>query len=63
MVDGISLEELLEKCTGNMTQRQLAEKFGKCTEKQFPNGIELRSRRPALHLGGAGLYWGDITGI
>ncbi|HEN3308887.1 TPA: valine--tRNA ligase [Yersinia enterocolitica] len=40
MVDGISLEELLEKRTGNMMQPQLAEKIRKRTEKQFPNGIE-----------------------
>ncbi len=57
MVDGISLEELLEKRTGNMMQPQLAEKIRKRTEKQFPNGIEpLRHRRPALHPGGAGLH-------
>lgn len=40
MVDGISLEDLLEKRTGNMMQPQLAEKISKLTEKQFPNGIE-----------------------
>ncbi|MCT6557337.1 miniconductance mechanosensitive channel MscM, partial [Staphylococcus aureus] len=40
MVDGISLEDLLEKRTGNMMQPQLAEKIRKRTEKQFPNGIE-----------------------
>ncbi|MDU8417957.1 class I tRNA ligase family protein, partial [Pseudomonas syringae] len=40
MIDGISLEDLLEKRTGNMMQPQLAEKIRKRTEKQFPNGIE-----------------------
>ena len=40
MIDGISLSDLLEKRTGNMMQPQLAEKIGKRTEKQFPDGIE-----------------------
>ncbi|MBU2040239.1 MAG: valine--tRNA ligase, partial [Gammaproteobacteria bacterium] len=39
MIDGISLEELLEKRTGNMMQLQLAEKIGKRTKKEFPEGI------------------------
>ncbi len=39
MIDGISLEELLEKRTGNMMQPQLAEKIGKRTKKEFPEGI------------------------
>ncbi len=57
MVDGISLEELLEKRTGNMMQPQLAEKIRKRTEKQFPNGIESHGT-DALRftLGGAGLH-------
>jgi len=36
MIDGISLNELLEKRTGNMMQPQLAEKIGKRTQKEFP---------------------------
>ena len=40
MIDGISLEELLEKRTGNMMQPKLAKKIEKLTKKEFPNGIE-----------------------
>jgi valyl-tRNA synthetase len=40
MIDGISLEKLLEKRTGNMMQPQLAQKITKLTKKEFPNGIE-----------------------
>jgi valyl-tRNA synthetase len=39
MIDGISLEDLLEKRTGNMMQPQLAEKIGKRTQKEFQEGI------------------------
>lgn len=39
MIDGIDLEQLLNKRTGNMMQPQLAEKIGKSTKKQFPEGI------------------------
>jgi valyl-tRNA synthetase len=39
MIDGIDLESLLEKRTGNMMQPQLAEKIAKSTNKQFPEGI------------------------
>ncbi len=39
MIDGIGLEELVEKRTGNMMQPQLAEKIGKRTRKAFPEGI------------------------
>ncbi|MGX8249532.1 class I tRNA ligase family protein, partial [Escherichia coli] len=40
LIDGISLEDLLEKRTGNMMQPQMAEKIAKRTAKQFPEGIE-----------------------
>ena len=40
MIDGISLEDLLEKRTGNMMQPQLAAKITKLTKKEFPSGIE-----------------------
>lgn len=39
MIDGISLEDLLEKRTGNMMQPQLAEKIAKRTRKTFADGI------------------------
>ncbi len=39
MIDGIDLETLLDKRTGNMMQPQLAEKIGKRTKKEFPEGI------------------------
>ncbi len=63
MVDGISLEELLEKRTGNMMQPQLAEKIRKRTEKQFPDGIEpygtdaLRFTLAALASTGRDINW------
>ena len=40
MIDGIDIESLLEKRTGNMMQPQLAEKIAARTRKQFPEGIE-----------------------
>ena len=39
MIDGIDLEPLVEKRTGNMMQPQLAAKIGKRTRKTFPEGI------------------------
>jgi len=40
MIDGIDLDSLLEKRTGNMMQPKLAKKIEKLTKKEFPNGIE-----------------------
>ncbi|GGP65212.1 valine--tRNA ligase [Shewanella algicola] len=40
MIDGIELEDLVEKRTGNMMQPQLAAKIEKSTRKEFADGIE-----------------------
>ncbi|MFC3023193.1 valine--tRNA ligase [Vibrio zhugei] len=40
MIDGIDLEALVEKRTGNMMQPQLAKKIEKTTRKAYENGIE-----------------------
>ncbi|WP_290701427.1 valine--tRNA ligase [Amphritea sp.] len=63
MIDGIGLPELLEKRTGNMMQPQQAEKIGKRTEKQFPEGIAahgtdaLRFTLAALASTGRDINW------
>ncbi|PHM62107.1 valine--tRNA ligase [Xenorhabdus ishibashii] len=63
MIDGISLENLLEKRTGNMMQPQLADKIRKRTEKQFAEGIEahgtdaLRFTLAALASTGRDINW------
>ena len=40
LIDGVSLEKLLEKRTEGMMQPQLKEKIIKQTKKQFPDGID-----------------------
>lgn len=63
MIDGISLEDLLEKRTGNMMQPKMAEKIKKQTTKQFPDGIEshgtdaLRFTLAALASTGRDINW------
>ncbi|MEE1339478.1 MAG: valine--tRNA ligase [Succinivibrionaceae bacterium] len=63
MIDGITLEGLLKKRTGNMMQPQLAEKIAKRTKKQFPEGINaygtdaLRFTLTALASTGRDINW------
>ncbi|MGJ8692252.1 MAG: valine--tRNA ligase [Thalassotalea sp.] len=63
MIDGIGLDELLEKRTGNMMQPKLAAKIAKLTKKEFPEGIEahgtdaLRFTLSALASTGRDVSW------
>ena len=40
LIDGIDLETLVQKRTGNMMQPQMAKKIEKATRKEFPDGID-----------------------
>ena len=63
MIDGISLDDLMHKRTGNMMQPQLAEKIGKRTKKEIPEGITphgtdaLRFTQAAMASTGRDINW------
>ena len=40
LIDGISLEDLLEKRTGTLMQPQMREKITHATKRQFPDGLQ-----------------------
>jgi len=66
MIDGIGVDELVEKRTGNMMQPGEAEKIARRTRKEFPEGIEahgtdaLRFTLLALASTGRDINW-DMT--
>ena len=63
MIDGITIDALVAKRTGNMMQPQMAEKIAKRTRKQFADGIEahgtdaLRFTLAALASTGRDINW------
>ena len=63
MIDGINIESLVAKRTGNMMQPKQAEKIANRTRKQFPDGIEangsdaLRFTLCALSSTGRDINW------
>ncbi|TVP58779.1 MAG: valine--tRNA ligase [Halomonadaceae bacterium] len=63
MIDGISLEDLVQKRTGTMMQPKKAEKIAKRTRKEFPEGIQphgtdaLRFTLTALASTGRDINW------
>lgn len=63
MIDGIALDALVKKRTGNMMQPQQQAKIAKRTEKEFPNGIAahgtdaLRFTLAALASTGRDINW------
>lgn len=63
MIDGISLDDLINKRTDNMMQPQLAEKIRQRTARQFPDGIApygtdaLRFTLAALASTGRDINW------
>ena len=40
LIDGVSLDNLLEKRTGSLMQPQMREKIAKATKRQFPEGLQ-----------------------
>ncbi|MFT6529191.1 MAG: valyl-tRNA synthetase [Psychrosphaera sp.] len=63
IIDGIELEKLVQKRTGNMMQPKLAAKIEKSTRKEFPDGMEtsgtdaLRFTLSALASTGRDISW------
>lgn len=63
IIDGIELETLVEKRTGNMMQPKMAAKIEKSTRKEFPEGMEtsgtdaLRFTLAALASTGRDISW------
>uniref|UniRef100_UPI0030F78D70 valine--tRNA ligase n=1 Tax=uncultured Psychrosphaera sp. TaxID=1403522 RepID=UPI0030F78D70 len=63
IIDGIELEKLVQKRTGNMMQPKLAAKIEKSTRKEFPEGMEtsgtdaLRFTLSALASTGRDISW------